>query len=165
MKRNTFVLSAERKTIVTLDSVSATKFSGRCVSEYWKSKIEYLNLCLKNPWKIFVWPNLRNAAVAAKSLQSCLTVCNPIDGSPPGSSIPGIFQARILERVAISFSNTCMLAKSIFSLQCLDSANGRLCDFCVLYGYDILINLPKDSSIRSLSQRNLRRFESRNDSE
>ena len=41
----------------------------------------------------------------AKSLQSCLTLCNPIDGSPPGSPIPGILQARILEWVAISFSN------------------------------------------------------------
>ena len=43
---------------------------------------------------------------AAKSLQSILTLCDPIDGSPPGSSIPGILQARILEWVAISFSNT-----------------------------------------------------------
>ena len=47
------------------------------------------------------------AAAAAKSLQSCLTLCDPIDGSPPGSSIPGILQARILEWVAISFSNAC----------------------------------------------------------
>ena len=45
------------------------------------------------------------AAAAAKSLQSCPTLCNPIDSSPPGSSIPGILQARILEWVAISFSN------------------------------------------------------------
>ena len=45
------------------------------------------------------------AAAAAKSLQSCLTLCNPIDGSPSGSSIPGILQARTLEWVAISFSN------------------------------------------------------------
>ena len=42
---------------------------------------------------------------AAKSLQSCLTLCDPIDGSPPGSPIPGILQARTLEWVAISFSN------------------------------------------------------------
>ena len=41
----------------------------------------------------------------AKSLQSCLTLCNPMDGSPPGSSVPGILQARTLEWVAISFSN------------------------------------------------------------
>ena len=42
---------------------------------------------------------------AAKSLQSCPTLCDPIDGSPPGSTVPGILQARALERVAISFSN------------------------------------------------------------
>ena len=45
------------------------------------------------------------AAAAAKSLQSCLTLCNSIDGSPPGSPIPGILQARTLDWVAISFSN------------------------------------------------------------
>ena len=45
------------------------------------------------------------AAAAAKSLQSCQTLCDPIDGSPPGSPIPGILQARTLEWVAISFSN------------------------------------------------------------
>ena len=45
------------------------------------------------------------AAAAAKSLQLCPTLCNPIDGSPPGSLVPGILQARTLEWVAISFSN------------------------------------------------------------
>ena len=45
------------------------------------------------------------AAAATKSLQSCLTLCDPIDGSPPGSPIPGILQERILEWVAISFFN------------------------------------------------------------
>ena len=45
------------------------------------------------------------SAAAAKSLQSYPTLCNPIDGSPPGSAIPGILQARTLEWVAISFSN------------------------------------------------------------
>ena len=48
---------------------------------------------------------LHAAAAAAKSLQSCPTLCNPIDGSPPGFPIPGILQARTLEWVAISFSN------------------------------------------------------------
>ena len=46
------------------------------------------------------------AAVAAKSLQLCPTLCDPIDGSPLGSSVPGILQARMLEWVAISFSNS-----------------------------------------------------------
>ena len=44
-------------------------------------------------------------AAAAKSLQSCPTLCDPVDGSPPGSPVPGILQARTLEWVAISFSN------------------------------------------------------------
>ena len=44
------------------------------------------------------------AAAAAKSLQSCLNLCDPIDGSPPGSPVPGVLQARTLEWVAISFS-------------------------------------------------------------
>ena len=48
------------------------------------------------------WPAA--AAAAAKLLQSCPTLCNPIDGSPPGSPVPRILQARILEWVAISFS-------------------------------------------------------------
>ena len=46
-----------------------------------------------------------SSIAAAKSLQSCLTLCDPIDSSPPGSSVPGILQARTLEWVAISFSN------------------------------------------------------------
>ena len=46
-----------------------------------------------------------HAAAAAKLLQSCLTLCDPIAGGPPGSPVPGILQARTLEWVAISFSN------------------------------------------------------------
>ena len=48
---------------------------------------------------------LQYAAAAAKSLQSCPTLSNPIDGSPPGPAVPGILQARTLEWVAISSSN------------------------------------------------------------
>ena len=51
------------------------------------------------------WYKGNTATAAAKSLQSCPTLCDPIDGSPPGSTVPGILQARTLERVAISFSN------------------------------------------------------------
>ena len=47
----------------------------------------------------------RFAAAAAKSLQSCPTLCDPMDGSPPGSAVPGILQTRTLEWVAISFSS------------------------------------------------------------
>jgi len=46
-----------------------------------------------------------SAAAAAKLLQSCPALCDPIDGSPPGSPVPGILQARTLEWVAVSFSN------------------------------------------------------------
>ena len=53
------------------------------------------------------------AAAAAKLLQSCPTLCDPIDGSPLGSPVPGIFQARILEWVVIFFSNACMHANSL----------------------------------------------------
>ena len=54
-------------------------------------------------------------AAAAKSLQSCPTLCDPIDGSPPGSPIPGILQARTLEWVAISFSNVWKWSCSVVS--------------------------------------------------
>ena len=64
------------------------------------------------------------AAAAAKSLQSCPTLRDPIDSSPPGSSVPGILQARILEWVAISFSNASMHAKSLQS--CLTGSQGLL---------------------------------------
>ena len=59
-------------------------------------------------WKT-VWQFLKILNISlscyAKSLQSCLTLCDPIDGSPPASPVPGILQARTLEWVAISFSN------------------------------------------------------------
>ena len=59
-----------------------------------------------SPWLLGVpLVMITAAAAAAKSLQSCLTLCDPRDGSLPGSPIPGILQARTLEWVAISFSN------------------------------------------------------------
>ena len=60
-----------------------------------------------------IWEICTAAAAAAKSLQSCPTLCDPVDGSPPGPAVPGILQARILEWVAMSFSNACMHAKSL----------------------------------------------------
>ena len=59
------------------------------------------------------------AAAATKSLQSCPTLCDPIDSSPPGSSIPGILQARTLEWVAISFSNAWKWKAKVKSLSCV----------------------------------------------
>ena len=56
-------------------------------------------------YSIFSKGFLPTAAAAAKSLQSCSTLCDPIDSSPPGFPVPGILQARTLEWVAISFSN------------------------------------------------------------
>ena len=61
------------------------------------------NLMIKDVYR--VESNVPAAATAAKSLQSCPTLCNPMDGSPSGSPVPGILQARTLEWVAISFSN------------------------------------------------------------
>ena len=55
---------------------------------------------------------------AAKSLQSCPTLCDPVDGSPPGSPIPGILQARTLEWVAISFSNAWKWSQSEVTQSC-----------------------------------------------
>ena len=63
---------------------------------------------------------LTNAMLCyAKSLQSCLTLCDPIDGSPPGSPVPGILQARTLEWVAISFSNAWKWKVKVNLLSCV----------------------------------------------
>ena len=64
------------------------------------SFISFTNILV---FRVLVFCHL--AAAAAKSLQSCPTLCDPRDGSPPGSPVPGILQARTLEWVAISFSN------------------------------------------------------------
>ena len=64
-------------------------------------------------------PMLVAAAAAAKSLQSCPTLCDPRDGSPLGSPIPGILQARTLEWVAISFSNAWKWKVKVKSLSCV----------------------------------------------
>ena len=73
-------------------------------------------------WYIFLHSCSVIPAAAAKSLQSCPTLCDPIDGSPPGSPVPGIRQARTLEWVAISFSNAWkwkVKVKSLSRLQLL----------------------------------------------
>ena len=63
--------------------------------------------------------SLAAAVAIAKPLQSCPTLCDPIDGSPPGSPVPGILQARTLEWVATSFSNACMHARLLQSCSTL----------------------------------------------
>ena len=93
------------------------------------SAFKKMHKCIKKPFHLFltfrmilyICPGLLFAADAAKSLQSCPTLCDPIDGSLPGSSVPGILQERTLEWVAISFSNARMHAKLLQS--CL-----TLCD-------------------------------------
>ena len=68
-----------------------------------------------------VWEMEKHTAAAAKSLQSCPTLCDPMDGSPPGSPVPGILQARTLEWVAISFSNAWKWKVKVKSLVVPDS--------------------------------------------
>ena len=83
------------------------------LNDQMKMFLPSLKLLLKTTF--FTFPGALYAAAAAKQLQSCPTLCDPIDGSPPGSSVPGILQARILEWVAISFSKgalyTCSKSK------------------------------------------------------
>ena len=67
------------------------------------------------PWK----KSYDQPAAAAKSLQSCPTLCDPIDGSPPGFPVPGILQARTLEGIAISFSNAWKWNVKVKSLSCV----------------------------------------------
>ena len=73
----------------------------------WTCAVKVQNYCRAKRWRRNIFIQVRAAAAPAKSLQSCLTLCDPIDGSPPGSPVPGVLQARTLEWVAISFSNAC----------------------------------------------------------
>ena len=75
---------------------------------------------LNNPFAIIWGLNETSAAAAAaKSLQSCPTLCDLIDGSPPGSPVPGILQARTLEWAAVSFSNAWKWKVKVKSLSCV----------------------------------------------
>ena len=79
--------------------------NGKCFS-YLCSIFTRKKRFLFQVWRLDEWfPAAAAAAAAAKSLQLCPTLCEPIDGSPPGSPVPGILQARTLEWVAISFCN------------------------------------------------------------
>ena len=79
-----------------------SKLQRGCQNEGYSSLLP-LKLSLGNTHKKTLTMDM--SAAAAKLLQSCSTLCDPIDGSPPGSPAPGILQARTLEWVAISFSN------------------------------------------------------------
>ena len=73
--------------------------------KYYKSTIFQYKIRLRFKINVVLVQSTSTTAAAAKSLQLCPTLCDPIDGSPPGSAIPGILQARTLEWIAISFSN------------------------------------------------------------
>ena len=77
------------------------------VAESWTqlSNWAYIDILRSSGYQMYNVLNAAAAAADAKSLQSCLTLCEPVDGSPPSSAVPGILQARTLEWVAISFSN------------------------------------------------------------
>ena len=77
------------------------------------------------------------AAAAAKSLQSCPTLCDPIDGSPPGSPIPGILQAKMLEWVPISFSNALKWKVKVKSL-----SRGGSVKFCISNFFQAFLSMP-----------------------
>ena len=84
------------------------KFAGNIY--FYKKRVAYFLLDLQA---------FHAAATAAKLLQSCPTLCDPIDGSPPGSPVPGILQARTLEWVAISFSDAWKWKVKVKSLSCV----------------------------------------------
>ena len=109
--------------VVFLVSTPCLQFTGE------QSKLGLCNnsslyLLIPNPPPTFLFGNHKFvfyicAAAEAKSLQSCLTLCDPINGSPPGSLIPGILQARTLEWVAISFSNAWKWKVKVESFSCV----------------------------------------------
>ena len=86
-------LNIQKTKIMTSSPITSWQIDGK-KWEQWQTLFSWAP---KSLWIV-------TAAAAAKSLQSCPTLCDPIDGSPPGSSVPGILQARTLEWVAISFS-------------------------------------------------------------
>ena len=98
----------------TLFSSAHGTFSSSWVTNQTSVHLRKLKL-----YQIFIWPQHYDTAAAAKSLQSCPTLCSPISGSPPGSSVPGILQARTLEWVAISFSNAWKWKLKVKSLNCV----------------------------------------------
>ena len=85
----------------------------------WTSGSSRFKYCWSLAWRILSIALPAYAAAAAQSLQLCPTLCDPIDGSPPGSPVPGILQARTLEWVAISFSNAWKWKVKVKSLSCV----------------------------------------------
>ena len=99
-----------RKAMTNLDSTFSKS------RHYFANKGPSSQSCGFSSSHVWMWAA---AAAAAKSLQSCPTLCDPIDGSPPGSPVLGILQARTLEWVAISFSNAWKWKVKVKSLSCV----------------------------------------------
>ena len=104
-------LNNQKMKIMAFSPITSWKMEGENINS-----VRFHFLGLQNQWgQVTAAMKLKDAAywkdsydksaAAAKSLQSCPTLCDPIDGSPPGSAIPGILQARTLEWVAMAFSN------------------------------------------------------------
>ena len=91
-------------TIFKMSVPSKMVYKGREVNVLTLNVFRFRGLYHKTSWSREK-ARMIDAAAAAKSLQLCPTLCDPIDSSPPGSPVPGILQARTLEWVAISFSN------------------------------------------------------------
>ena len=94
------------------EGLSSLNFQAKLTLSHWEGKLSvslissHFKLKRLNTWWVgMTGQGLPSSAAAAKSLQSCPTLCDPIDSSSPGSTVPGILQARTLEWIAMSFSN------------------------------------------------------------
>ena len=105
ISRHLWQLSCDRKIfMISIGDKSQVLPTQLCFGTYdhsWRKPLTFVG----DHWKWIFFSFKFAAAAAAKSLQSCLTLCDPRDGSPPGSPVPGTLKARTLEWVAISFSN------------------------------------------------------------
>ena len=97
--------------IIAKSGLGVRQTCGRISMAYWFYEL--------GKFPQFIEVQFAAAAAAAMLLQSCPTLCDPVDGSPPGSPIPGILQARTLEWVAISFSNAWKWKVKVKSLSCV----------------------------------------------
>ena len=126
-KKKKKVLSKYKQLINNITRIALLKFCIVKKKVYFHWEKPFKLLINPNNWKILlkvdIWITYayHNSGIhsAAKSLQSCQTLCDPIDGSPPGSSIPWILQARTLEWVAISFSNAWKWKVKVKLLSCV----------------------------------------------
>ena len=109
------------KTLLAFSLLHSVLQGQICLQVFWLPTFPFQSIPKKMKRTSFWGVSSRRscAAAAAKSLQSCLTLCDPIDSSPSGSPVPGILQARTLEWVAISFSNAWKWKVKVKSLSCV----------------------------------------------